>query len=161
MKKVYLGLGSNLADPQQQLTQAINALQKNPAIMLQNCSSFYSSKALTLNDTPQPDYINAVVELDTALDVEPLLMLLQQIENQQGRVRAERWGARTLDLDILLYAQEQINTARLKVPHAHLCERNFVLYPLYEINPQLTIPNYGKLSTIIKNISMDGLIKLL
>jgi len=160
MKTVYIGLGSNLADPQQQLTQAINTLKKQPDIIVQKCSSFYRSKALTMSDKPQPDYINAVLELVTQLDAKSLLEKLQQIENQQGRVREEKWGTRTLDLDILLYAQEQIQTPELSIPHPHMCERNFVLYPLYEINPLLNIPNYGKLSTIMQSVAIDDLIKI-
>jgi len=160
MKIVYIGLGSNLANPQQQLTNAIKTLEKHPDMMLLQCSSFYRSKALTLNDIPQPDYINAVIEIKTALSAESLLDRLQTIENQQGRVREEKWGARTLDMDILLYAQTVIQNTRLSIPHPHIGTRNFVLVPLHEINPQLNIPNFGNLSTIIKTISMDDLVKI-
>lgn len=159
MITVYIGLGSNLADPLQQLTIAIESLRAHPDIIVSNCSSYYQSKALTLDDTTQPDYFNAVVEVKTLLNPEALLDKLHEIENQQGRIRKTKWGARTLDLDILLYGQEEIVTERLKIPHPHMCERNFVLFPLYEINPVLVIPTFGKLSAIIENISMDGLKK--
>jgi 2-amino-4-hydroxy-6-hydroxymethyldihydropteridine diphosphokinase len=98
----------------------------------------------------QPDYINAVVAIDTLLEPVVLLHELQKIENQQGRVRTnERWGPRTIDLDILVYDDRKINTDELTVPHLGIHERAFVLYPLQEIAPELDIPGLGSLRELI------------
>ena len=112
MIRVYLGLGANLEAPQQQLEQAINALMAVPECYVAGISSFYASKPMGPQD--QPDYVNAVAAVDTTLPAEALLDALQQIELEQGRQRKdERWGPRTLDLDILLYGDQQIATETL------------------------------------------------
>ena len=108
----------------------------------------------------QPDYVNAVMAVATTLAPLELLRGLQGIENNHGRIRGERWGARTLDLDILLYGDNIIALPDLTVPHSGLTERAFVLYPLYEIAPQLTIPNKGKLIDLLANCPLAGLKKL-
>ena len=105
----------------------------------------------------QPDYYNAVVLVETRLQPHALLDHLQQIEDKQGRVRAERWGARTIDLDILLFADRMINDDRLTVPHPGLHVREFVLYPMQNIDNTLTIPGRGKLEELIKNCPENGL----
>jgi 2-amino-4-hydroxy-6-hydroxymethyldihydropteridine diphosphokinase len=106
----------------------------------------------------QPDYINAVCEIKTGLTPLDLLDKLQAIEATQGRVRTEeRWGPRPLDLDILLYGGKSINTDRLIVPHPGMLERNFVLYPLHEIAPDLIIPGQGPLASMVKKIDKQGL----
>lgn len=132
MERVYIGLGSNLADPQQQLRGALQALAELPGSRLAAVSSLYASDPLGPAD--QPRYVNAVAALET--DLEPLALLdaLQRIELAQGRERkAERWGPRTLDLDILLFGERLIDQPRLQVPHYHMQARAFVLYPLAEI----------------------------
>jgi 2-amino-4-hydroxy-6-hydroxymethyldihydropteridine diphosphokinase len=124
----YIGLGSNLQQPIQQVKQALLHLAELPQTHLLNASPLYRSAPLGPAD--QPDYINAVAALATRLSPLALLDALQTIERQQGRVReGERWGPRTLDLDLLLYAEQKIQNDRLRVPHPGLGERNFVLYP--------------------------------
>lgn len=135
----YIGLGSNLAEPIQQVRRACRALTQLPKTILQCHSSLYRSKPLA--NMPHPDYINAVAVLQTELSPWDLLQQLQQLENQHGRVRVERWGARTLDLDILLYDQLELADPRLTVPHPGMLQRAFVLYPLYECCPNLVLPN--------------------
>lgn len=154
--RAYVGLGSNLADPLEQVRLALIALSGIPATRCASYSSFYLSPPMGTVD--QPDYINAVAALDTSLPARDLLRHLQAIELRQGRVRtSERWGPRTLDLDLLLYGNEQFHDEVLTIPHPRLCERNFVLYPLYEIAPELTIPGAGKLRHYIEQCSKQGL----
>lgn len=152
----YIGLGSNLENPLWQLRRAraeIAALADTRELA---CSSFYHSKPMGPQD--QPDYVNAVMAVETALTPLQLLASLQTIEQTHGRVRNERWGARTLDLDILLYGQEQIATAVLTVPHTGIAEREFVLYPLAEIaSPQLSIPGRGLLADLVRDCPRRGL----
>ena len=106
----------------------------------------------------QPDYINAVAKLETTLSAIELLDALQDIEQSQGRVRKEnRWGPRTLDLDIILYADQTINSERLIIPHYGMQDREFVLYPLFEIAPELQLPNGTSLSEILKGCDKNGL----
>lgn len=154
---VYIGLGSNLQDPIAQIKQAINNLANIPKTSLIKVSSLYSSDSL-LPD--QPQYINAIVCLHTSLSAETLLDYLQQIENTQGRKRIQRWGARTLDLDIILYGKEQINTPRLTIPHSQIALRSFVLAPLAEIAPELKLPNGQSILTLLKDCPSQSLQKL-
>ncbi|KTC34003.1 2-amino-4-hydroxy-6-hydroxymethyldihydropteridine pyrophosphokinase [Pseudomonas putida] len=130
MVRVHIGLGSNLDSPQRQLRDALQALAGLPDTRLVEASSFYTSDSLLPG---QPRYTNAVVALDTELVPLTLLDALQAIESEQGRERGERWGPRTLDLDIITYADRVIDEPRLKVPHYHLHARAFVLYPLAEL----------------------------
>lgn len=130
MVRVHIGLGSNLDSPQRQLRDALQALAGLPDTRLVEASSFYTSNSLLPG---QPRYTNAVAALDTELAPLTLLEALQAIESEQGRERGERWGPRTLDLDIITYADRVIDEPRLKVPHYHLHARAFVLYPLAEL----------------------------
>ena len=132
MERIYIGLGSNLADPAEQLRSALNALGQLPQTSLAGVSAFYQSDSLLPG---QPRYTNAVAALDSDLAPLDLLDALQAIENDQGRERLERWGPRTLDLDILLFGDRLIDEPRLKVPHYQIQERAFVLYPLAELAP--------------------------
>ena len=158
MIKVYIGLGSNLGDPQSQLKKAIIAMNMVPSTSVVKTSSFYRSKPVGPQD--QPDYINAVVELDTELSAPVLLDYLQDIENEQGRERKIKWGARTLDLDILLFGDEIINNDRLQVPHVEMHNRGFVLLPLNEILPDCMIPGVGAVSSLLQENSINDLVKL-
>jgi 2-amino-4-hydroxy-6-hydroxymethyldihydropteridine diphosphokinase len=133
MERIYIGLGSNLADPVEQLRSAVEALGQLPQTSLAGVSAFYQSDSLLPG---QPRYTNAVAALDSSLTPIELLDALQAIENAQGRERLERWGPRTLDLDILLFGDRLIDEPRLKVPHYQIQERAFVLYPLAELAPQ-------------------------
>ena len=146
--RCYIAIGSNLADPVAQAKAAITTLETLTASRLISVSSLYASKPMGPQE--QPDYINAVACVDTRLAPIELLDALQQIENEQGRVRKEHWGARTLDLDILLYGDEVMSTPRLTVPHYGMKEREFVLYPLAEIAPQLQLPCGQALSVLLE-----------
>lgn len=157
--RVYLGLGSNLAQPAEQLQSACKALAALPDSTLAAVSSLYASKPLGPAD--QPDYVNAVAALDTTLEPLQLLDALQQIEQQQGRQRkAERWGPRTLDLDILLFGQQVIDLPRLQIPHYHMHARPFVLYPLAEIDSDLQLPDGRSLRELLQNCPLQGLQRL-
>ena len=159
MNNVFVGLGSNLDEPLLQLQSAIERIRETKNIELHNISGFYRSAPMGPQD--QPDYINAVIELSTDLNAENLLDCLQEIENKQGRIRSQRWGARTLDLDILLYGKEEINTERLTVPHYGMSERNFVLYPLSDlVDKDFEIPKVGKLKQLLAECPMIGITRL-
>ncbi|MDN2665022.1 2-amino-4-hydroxy-6-hydroxymethyldihydropteridine diphosphokinase [Psychromonas sp. 14N.309.X.WAT.B.A12] len=152
----YIAIGSNQADPIQQAKQAISALNNIAETSLISCSSLYCSAPMGPQD--QPDYINAVAAIDTNLSPVALLDALQEIEQSQGRERKEeRWGPRTLDLDILLYADQVINDQRLTIPHYGMQDREFVLYPLFEIAPKLTLPNGTSLIEMLKDCDKNGL----
>ena len=145
--KVYIGLGSNLAQPRRQIKAALKALAALPGTTVLANSGYYASKPMGPQD--QPDYINAVVLVKTRLAPVVLLDALQAIEQQQGRVRQQHWGARTLDLDILLYGDEQIKLPRLEVPHRGISQRDFVYLPLLKINPAVEIPGLGRLDALL------------
>lgn len=155
MVTAYIGLGSNLAEPVLQIRSACEALKQLPDTNLLACSSLYSSPPMGPAD--QPDYINAVVALESSLTAHELLTELQSIELAQGRIRERRWGARTLDLDLLVYGDQMIADPVLTVPHPGLAERAFVLYPLQEIAPLLEIPGQGPLAALVAKCPKDGL----
>ncbi len=156
---VYIGLGSNLEQPLQQIQKALQALATLPQSQLISQSSLYLSKPMGPAD--QDDYINAAAALKTQLSPIQLLDQLQGIENRQGRVRnKQRWGARTLDLDLLLYGQQSIELPRLKVPHYGIQERAFVVFPLLEIAPELHLPGFGPLNRLTKTLAQQGITKL-
>lgn len=158
-ERVFIGLGSNLADPRAQLRRALDELAALPDSSLDATSSLYLSRPMGPQD--QPDYINAVASLATGLEPEALLDALQAIEAAHRRVRSgERWGPRTLDLDVLLYGGQILETPRLTVPHPGLPERAFVLYPLAEIAPDLTVPGCGLLADLLARCPADGLQRL-
>lgn len=147
MTVAYIAIGSNLASPLEQVNAALKALGDIPESSILAVSSFYRTPPLGPQD--QPDYLNAAVALKTTLAPEELLNHTQRIELQQGRVRkAERWGPRTLDLDIMLFGNEVINTERLTVPHYDMKNRGFMLWPLFEIAPELVFPD----GTILENL---------
>ncbi|GHD93557.1 2-amino-4-hydroxy-6-hydroxymethyldihydropteridine diphosphokinase [Pseudocitrobacter faecalis] len=140
MTLAYIAIGSNLASPLEQVNAAIQALGEIPQSRIVALSSFYRTPPLGPQD--QPDYLNAAVALETTLTPEELLDHTQRIELQQGRVRkAERWGPRTLDLDIMLFGDAVIHTERLTVPHYDMKNRGFMLWPLFEIAPELAFPD--------------------
>lgn len=153
----YIGLGSNLDDPERHLRQACIDLANIPHTQLRSVSSLYRSVPM---GPPQPDYLNAVAALVTCLSADELLAALQTIEQRHGRVREQRWGPRTLDLDVLLYDDQVINSAALTVPHPGLTERNFVLIPLLEIAPGLKLPDNRNLEALAAACPRDGLERL-
>ena len=159
MERAYIALGSNLETPVEQLRAARRAIADLPLSSLNAVSSFYASDPLGPPD--QPRFVNAVAALDTELGPLDLLDALQRIEREQGRVRkAERWGPRTLDLDILLFGERRLASERLTVPHYHMHARAFVLYPLAEIAPGLRLPNGRQLQELLDACPYAGLERL-
>ena len=156
---VYIGLGSNLQNPQLQVTDALAQLDTLPRTSLYACSSLYLSRPMGPAD--QPAYINAVAWLKTRLQPLALLRELQTIELQHGRTRkSEQWGPRTLDLDILVYGNYSYTSQELTIPHPGIKWREFVLYPLHEINKNLMIPGLGTVHRLKQRCQSNGLIKL-
>lgn len=155
MTRCFIALGSNLAQPLSQVSSAVEALKTLPHSSLISVSPWYQSKAI--GPGTQDDYINGVAELDTACGAEELLLQLQAIENAQGRERTQRWGARTLDLDLLLYGNQVIDLPTLTVPHPRMLQRNFVLYPLFDIAPQLNLPDGSPLQQHRDSCGADNL----
>ncbi|WP_165465121.1 2-amino-4-hydroxy-6-hydroxymethyldihydropteridine diphosphokinase [Enterobacter cloacae] len=154
MTLAYIAIGSNLASPLEQVNAAVQALGEIPQSRIVALSSFYRTPPLGPQD--QPDYLNAAVVLETTLDAETLLDNTQRIELQQGRVRkAERWGPRTLDLDIMLFGHEVMSTERLIVPHYDMKNRGFMLWPLFEVAPHLTFPDGTSLQAVLQNLNAD------
>ena len=144
----YIGLGSNLDDPVARVNRAFSQLADIDDTQLIERSSLYLSAPLGPAD--QPDYVNAVAALLTRRSPLQLLRELQSIEASQGRRRSgERWGARTLDLDLLVFGLQHIDNATLTVPHPRIAERNFVLLPLSDVAPDLIVPGLGALRTLI------------
>jgi 2-amino-4-hydroxy-6-hydroxymethyldihydropteridine diphosphokinase len=159
MIEVYIGLGSNLLLPEKQIHDACKSLASLADTVLIKCSSLY--KSLPMGPQDQPDYVNAVALIATELSPESLLQQTQLIENQQGRIRnGNRWGPRTLDLDMLLYGKQQITKEHLTVPHSGMKQREFVLYPLFEIAPDLILPCGEKLAELILSCHLNGLQKM-
>lgn len=157
--RVYVGLGSNLEQPAQQIHNALAALAVIPSTRLVTHSRMYRS--LPQGPREQPNFINAVAALDTELSALSLLHALQVIEQQQGRVRsAEKWGPRTLDLDMLLYGNSRYRDKDLVIPHPYAHQRDFVLVPLIEIAPEIEIPGQGKACELLKVCQTNGLIYL-
>lgn len=144
----YIALGSNLASPLEQVNAAVGALGTIPQSRVVTVSHFYRTPPLGPQD--QPDYLNAAVALETTLAPEALLDHTQRIELAQGRVRKdERWGPRTLDLDIMLFGNEVIATPRLTVPHYDMHNRGFMLWPLFEIAPELRFPDGTPIASVL------------
>jgi 2-amino-4-hydroxy-6-hydroxymethyldihydropteridine diphosphokinase len=155
---VFVGLGSNLDRPASQVRDALRELEGLPDTRLLRRSPLYRSAPL--GPPGQPDYINAVAMLETRLTPDALLDLLQAIERRHGRIRGERWGPRTLDLDLLLFAERRIDTERLQVPHPEISRRPFVFVPLHDIAPELTLPGFGPLSELVRDGSAGELWRL-
>lgn len=154
--RAYIGFGGNLDLPVDRIRAARRALSELPGIREAGFSSLYRSAPMGPAD--QPDYVNAVMAVDTVLEPLVLLDQLQAIEAANGRVRlGERWGPRTLDLDLLLFGDTILDTERLTVPHPGLCEREFVLVPLLEIAPELEIPGRGSLRGWVDACTRRGL----
>lgn len=153
----YIGLGGNLDDPRALLASARQAIAALPGVRETAFSSFYRSAPMGPAD--QPDYVNAVMAVETTLPPHELLNALRRIEQSHGRVRTGlRWGPRTLDLDILLCGEEQIHDEALTVPHPGIAEREFVLYPLAEIAPpDLPVPGKGRLAELVAACPRRGL----
>ncbi len=159
MNTAYIGLGSNLSEPIKQVKIAIKKINEIAQSEVTKVSSLYLSKPMGPQD--QNDYINAVLALKTSLSAIELLNALQAIENKAGRIRKEnRWGARILDLDIILFGNKVINTDRLTVPHYGMYDREFVLLPLAEIVPELTLPQGESVKLLSQNIANNDITRL-
>jgi len=156
--RCYIGLGSNLEQPLFQIRRALSELAASPGLHLARISSAYQSRAHGPGE--QPDYINAVAELHSSLPPFDLLDQLQAQELRQGRQRLQRWAARTLDLDILWIDNISIDGDRLTIPHPRICERNFVLFPLAELAPDLVLANGQTVIECAAHIGSEGLIQL-
>ena len=158
----YIGLGSNLQSPIAQVERALVELAELPHSRMIRASSLYRSAPMVADGdlAAQPDYINAVAQIETTLSPHQLLTQLQQLEQQHQRRRERRWGPRSLDLDLLLYGNEIVVSADLQVPHPGLCERSFVLIPLLEIGPNLRLPDNRMLADVVSACSRAGLIAI-
>ncbi len=142
MEIAYIGLGSNLGNRERYLLSALEKLKKDAQIVIKKVSSIYETAPVGVVD--QPLFLNMVIEIETAYSPIELLNCLQVIENGCKRKRERKWGPRTLDLDILLFNQENMKSERLEIPHPRMKERGFVLIPLYEINPHLVNEKFFK-----------------
>jgi len=153
--RAYVALGSNLGDSNQHLLDAITALAVLPRTVLVARSRIYRTPPWGKLD--QPDFLNAVVMLETALEPHDLLDALLNIERAAGRERnGERWGPRTLDLDLLHVDGKTVNSERLTLPHPHIADRAFVLLPLHDVAPDLDIPGQGKVTELLRDVDTQG-----
>jgi 2-amino-4-hydroxy-6-hydroxymethyldihydropteridine diphosphokinase len=153
-KKVYIGLGSNIEQPYIQIKQAIQSLNGLPSTSVVRDSGYYKSRPMGPED--QPDFVNAVAELRTILSATALLEHCQTIEQEQGRVKKRHWGERTIDLDILLYADIKMKTDKLEIPHSGISQRDFVYLPLLKLDPEINIPGLGMLKKIVSQDQPDS-----
>jgi 2-amino-4-hydroxy-6-hydroxymethyldihydropteridine diphosphokinase len=153
--RAYVAAGSNLGEPRARLLFAMRELRARAGVLRLRSSPWYRSAAIGPGE--QPDYLNAVFELHTTLAPLELLEVLQHTEAQAGRVRTERWGPRTLDLDILLYDGLCLQDARLTLPHPRLAERNFVVFPLHDLDPALVLPGGAVLAELRTALDSRGL----
>jgi len=152
LHSVYIGLGSNLNGPVEQVQTALKSLNSLPQTRVIKQSQLYASKPQGPKD--QPDFVNAVSLIETALAPLVLLDALQALEQEQGRVKKRHWGERNIDLDILLFDNDVISTDRLTVPHQQMHNRDFVLLPLAEISAGLLIPNLGLVDDLIDQLEI-------
>jgi 2-amino-4-hydroxy-6-hydroxymethyldihydropteridine diphosphokinase len=150
-----VGLGGNTGDPVATVRAAFAALGGLPETQLLKQSSLYRTPAW--GPVAQPDFINAVALLDTRMDAAALLSALLDVERAFGRQRGERWGPRTLDLDLLLYGDWRIDKPGLRVPHPHLHERAFMLVPLLDVDPEATIPGVGRAADALALLASGGI----
>ncbi len=146
----YIGLGSNLNNPLEQIKTALMSLNNQEDIEVTGLSSLYKSKPV--DNSPQPDYLNAVCRVNTHLTALELLRVCQHIEHQQHRVREKKWGARTIDLDIIIYGAQVIASKELIVPHPEMMNRAFVLVPLHELEPDIKVPILGDINELLKEV---------
>jgi 2-amino-4-hydroxy-6-hydroxymethyldihydropteridine diphosphokinase len=155
----YIGVGSNLGDSRQRVLAAFGALDGLPHTRLLARSRLYRTRPF--GPVPQGDFINAAAKLETRLTARELLDGIRRIESQAGRIRDERWGPRTLDLDLLLYGNERIDSPELTVPHPGIAERGFVLAPLTDLAPELHVPGAGQVQALLKALPADGIAEIL
>jgi 2-amino-4-hydroxy-6-hydroxymethyldihydropteridine diphosphokinase len=151
----YIGLGSNLSDPAAQVRAALERLAGLPQTLRIAVSRLYGSRPM--GSVTQPDFVNAAAGLVTRLSPLALLRELRQLEGEAGRpAMHEHWGPRVIDLDLLVFGREQCNSTELVLPHPGVVERNFVLYPLADIAPDLEVPGRGRVRELLARVSADG-----
>lgn len=155
----YVGVGSNLGDSRARVTSAFEALHGLPGTQLVCRSRLYRTRPF--GPVAQDDFINGVAGLLTQLDAHALLEALRSIESAAGRVRTDRWGPRTLDLDLLVLGDQRIDSEKLTVPHPGIAERGFVLAPLHDIAPTLMIPGKGRVEELRRALADDGILEVL
>jgi len=155
----YIGVGSNLGEPRAQVLAAFDALAALPHTQLVARSRLYRTRPF--GPVKQGDFINAVARLETGLSARELLAAIRRIEAAAGRIRDERWGPRTLDLDLLLHGDAQIDTPDLTVPHPGIAERSFVLAPLRDVAPGLVVPGAGPVEDLLGALPADGIAEIL
>jgi 2-amino-4-hydroxy-6-hydroxymethyldihydropteridine diphosphokinase len=158
MIEAFIGIGSNLDHPADQVRKAVSALDQPPALRCTECSSLYETDPVGYLD--QPRFINAVARVRTSLSAPELLERLREIETRQGRQRGIPNGPRTLDLDLLLFGGQMIEESGLTVPHPRMTERAFVLLPLVELAPEVNIPGAGPARDWLSRISHRGVVRL-
>lgn len=158
MSQAFIALGANLGDPVATIRAAFEALNELPESRLLASSELYRTAPVGM--TEQPEFVNAAARIETTLAPEALLDALLAIEHRFGRIRAERNGPRTLDLDILLYDDLVIDTPRLTLPHPRLHLRAFVLYPLADLAPDLALPGRGTLAAWLPAVANQGICPL-
>lgn len=163
MKQAFIALGSNLANPILQVKNALLAIDKIPHTHVIKQSSMYQTAPIDCPQTSKeavPDFINVVAEVQTTLSPENLLHALHSIEDAAGRERPYVNAPRVIDCDLLLYENILKNTAKLTLPHPRMHTRGFVLLPLFEIAPQLILPNHGKIATLMTKQLLTGVKKI-
>jgi 2-amino-4-hydroxy-6-hydroxymethyldihydropteridine diphosphokinase len=156
-KPVYVGVGSNIEDPRAQVLQAIEKLSAlSPQLRVVLVSPLYGTKPFGL--LAQPDFVNGVIGALTQLDAGALLEKLQAVEAALGRpAKREKWGPRVIDLDLLMFGHEQRHDPGLTLPHPGIVERNFVLYPLADIAPDLDVPGLGRVAELKRRLAQTGI----
>jgi 2-amino-4-hydroxy-6-hydroxymethyldihydropteridine diphosphokinase len=157
--RAFIGFGANLGDPIKTMPRALEALAALPETQLAACSSTYRSAPLEVS-SPHPDYINAVIALDTGLPPQALLDALLRIESACGRNRDGTIAPRPLDLDLLLYGETVMQSPTLTLPHPRMHQRAFVLLPLAEIAPGLFIPGHGPISSLLEGVKEQRVVRV-
>lgn len=158
MSRCYLGLGSNLGNPRQEIKDAITHLHSLPKVSVTKTSSFYRSKPMGPKN--QNDFINAVIEISTTLNPHQLLALCKTTERQQNRIHYYRWGPRTIDIDLLLFEQLILDSPNLQIPHPGLPHRNFVVFPLHELNSKLILPDGVAIKSLFNELDETDITQL-
>jgi 2-amino-4-hydroxy-6-hydroxymethyldihydropteridine diphosphokinase len=153
--RAILALGGNLGDRVDTIRRAVSQIDAHPEISVKRQSGLYESFAMTSSgiDQSEPNYLNGVIEVSTSLKPKKLLAALNEVENQFGRVRLERWAARTLDIDIITYGSELVETKSLIIPHPRAHDRAFVLVPWAELDPDAVLPGHGKVADLAAGLA--------
>ena len=155
MTEAFIALGSNLGNREDEIIRAVREINALRGTRVTGISRFYCNPPMGPQD--QPDYLNGAVRIETELGALPLLDSLQDIERRHGRVKTRRWGERCIDLDIALFGNAVINEERLTVPHLGIEQRDFVLRPLMDIDPSLTLPSGEKISELLSKLDQSSL----